>query len=154
MLPIAEDAETAELCALQIDVFARVGLGTLAHFDRSEIGLFLHHLEFDGQAVAVPSGHERRAETGHGLRFDHKVFEDLVQRRAHVHVAIGEGRSVVQDEGRRVLARFLDAVVDGVLFPRGQLLRFARGQPRFHREIGAREIECLLVILAHGSRAD
>ena len=39
------------------------------------------------------------------LRFDHQVLEQLVERGAHVDVAVGEGRAVVQDELRAPLAR-------------------------------------------------
>ena len=36
-------------------------------------------------------------------------------------------------------------------FPRGELLRFARGQAGFHREIRARQVERVLVVRAHAS---
>ena len=67
VFPVAEDTEAAELLALQVDVFAGVGLGALADFDGSEAGLFFDHFEFDGESVAVPTGDEGRTETGHGL---------------------------------------------------------------------------------------
>ena len=152
MIPIAEDSEAAELLALQVDVFAGVGFGALADFDRGEPGFFFDHFEFDGEAVAVPTGNERRPESGHGLRFDHEVFEDLVQRSAHVDVAVGEGRSIVENKKRGVFAGLLNAGVEVVFFPGGELLGFARGQPGFHREIRAREIERVLVVRAHANR--
>ena len=69
-------------------------------------------------------------------------------------IAIGERRSFVEDEERGVLAGFLDALVEVVFFPRGELLWFARGQPGFHREIRAREIEGVFVVRAHANRGD
>ena len=72
----------------------------LPHFERGKPARFLHDLEFDRQPVAVPARHIRRAETGHRFRFHDQILEDLVQRRAHVDVAIGEGRAVVQHEQR------------------------------------------------------
>ena len=67
VLPVAENAEAAELLALKVDVFASVGLGALADLHRGETGFFFDHFEFDGEPVAVPTGDERRAEAGHGL---------------------------------------------------------------------------------------
>ena len=154
MVPVAEDAEAAELGALEVDVFAGVGFGALADFDRSEVGLFFDHFEFDGESVAVPPGNKGRAEAGHGLGFDDEVFEDFVERGAHVDVAVGEGGAVVEDEERGVFAGFLDAGVEVVFFPRGELLRFAGGEAGFHWKIRAGEIESVFVVRAHESGRD
>ena len=47
----------------------------------------------------------------------------------------------MQDEYRRILPGPEDAVVDILAIPLGKLLRFALGQLRFHREIGARKVK-------------
>ena len=59
---------------------------------------FLHDLELDRQPVAIPARHVGRAKAGHRFRFHDEILEDLVQRRAHVDVAVRERRAVVQDE--------------------------------------------------------
>ncbi len=108
MCPIAEDAEPLELLALHADEMARGRLALFADLDR--VGLrraeFLHHLVLDGQAVAIPAGHERRVVAAHVLVFQDDVLEHHVERVAHVGVAVGEGRAVVEDErvSRRVFA--------------------------------------------------
>ena len=40
------------------------------------------------------------------LRFHDQILEDLVERRAHVDVAVGKGRAVVQDEQLRPARAF------------------------------------------------
>ena len=70
----------------------------LRDFERRKAARFLHHLVFDRQAVAVPARHVRRAFAQHGLRFHDEIFEDFVERGAHVDVAVGEWRTIVQDE--------------------------------------------------------
>ena len=67
--------------------------------------------------MAVPARHIRRAETGHGFRFHDEILEDLVQRGAHVDVAVGKGRTVVQDKSSGPRARLLDLLVKPRLLP-------------------------------------
>ncbi len=98
MLPIAKDAEPLELLALDIDEFARKRFRFLAHFERRKAARFLHDLVFDRQSVAIPARHVGRAKAGHGFRFHDEILQDLVERGAHVDVAVGKGRTVVEDE--------------------------------------------------------
>ena len=86
------------MLALKIDILSRESFGLFADFERGKIAGFFHHFVFDGQAVAVPAGNVRRASAEHGLRFHDDVFENFVERRAHVDVAVGEGRAVVQNK--------------------------------------------------------
>jgi hypothetical protein len=80
-----------------------------------------------------------------GLNDD--VFEDLVESVADMEVAIGEGRAVMQHEflGRAGAGRLNRFIKLGFL-PFLEPLRFARHQIRFHREIGARQIQCIFVV--------
>src|ERR1017187_9675325 len=98
IFPVAEDAEPFELLALKIDIFARESFRFLAHFERRQIARLFDDFVLDGQTVAVPTGNIRRAFAEHGLRFHHEIFQNLVERGAHVDVAIGERRSVVQNK--------------------------------------------------------
>ena len=113
IIPVAEDAETFELLALDINIFAGVGFAGFADGGGVGAGVaslahFLGNLEFDGQAVAIPARHIGRAETPEGFVFDDDVLENLVQRGADVDIAVGEWRAVVQDKFFRAGARRLD----------------------------------------------
>ena len=153
MFPIAEDAEALELRALDVDEFSRKRLRPLPHFERRKAAGFFHHLVFDRQAVAIPARDKRRAETGHRFRFHDEVLEDLIESGAHVDVAVGKGRAVVQDKELRRRAGGLDLLVEADLFPLPKYLRLTRGQPGLHRKIRFRKVEGLLVILAHRGAA-
>ncbi len=50
----------------------------------------------DGHAVAVPTWDIGGVLPFEGVVLDDDVFEDLVEGVAHVDVAVGEGRSIVQ----------------------------------------------------------
>ena len=114
-------------------------------FHRGDAALFpaelLFHLRLDGQTMAIPSGDVRCSEAGHGLRFDHHVLENLVQGGSQVNCPCGIGWSIVQDIGRSVGARLLNAVVKAVLLPLGQNSRLILRKVGLHREIGLGEIQ-------------
>src|SRR4030095_4593915 len=126
----AEDAESLELVALDIDVLARERFRFFADFERRNIPGFLHYFVFDRQALAVPAGNVRRAFAQHDLRFHHEILEYLVQRRAHVNVAIREWWPVAQDKYLSILARFLDLLIKACFFPHFEHFRLARGEVR------------------------
>jgi hypothetical protein len=48
----------------------------------------------------------------------------------------------MEDEERRIRPGSQNAVINPHLFPGGQLLWFALGEPCLHREIGAGQIQC------------
>src|SRR3546814_3593066 len=70
------------------------------------LAILLLDLPLDGQAVAVPAGDIGRVLALQRLGADDHVLQDMVERVADVHVAIGIGRAVVEDELRAVLAGF------------------------------------------------
>ena len=105
----------------------------------------LDDLVLDRQAVAVPAGHVRAVEPGHRQRADDDVLEHLVEQGAHVDLAVGVGRAVVQDLARPAGARLADLAVEVLLAPPGLDLRLADRQVRLHVEPGDREIERLFV---------
>ena len=150
MLPVAEDAQALELAALDVDELARQFLRFLADHQRRQPLVLLDDLELDGQSVAIPAGDVGRAETGHGLGLDDHVLENLVERRAHVNVAVGEGRAVVQDEERRAGARALNLPVKVGFLPVFEEFRFAGDQIRLHGKIGPGQVERFFVTGAHG----
>ena len=135
LLPVREDTKALEAVALDVDVFAGVFLGFLADFNRAKSGAFFNHAEFDGQSMAVPTRHERGVIAEHGLGFDDEIFEDLVQRCAHVDIAIGKGRAVVKDELLRAFALGLDTLIKPGGFPFGKAFRLPFREAGPHREI-------------------
>ena len=102
IVPITKDAEAFERVALGIDPSASEGFAAAADFGGLDVAgiVALHHLEFDGQPVAIPTRDIGRFEARHGFGFHHEVLENLVQASAHVDVAIGKGRAVMEDEAR------------------------------------------------------
>ena len=87
-----------------IDVLARVGFAFAAYFRRAGIlaarlAQLLYHLEFNWQSVTIPARHIRHILAAHCLEFQDGILENLVERRADVHIAVGKGRTVVQHKG-------------------------------------------------------
>ena len=145
--PVAEDAEPPEAVALNVNELAGKSFGAGADFGRAEAGRLADHLEFDRQAVTIPSWDVRGFEAGHGLRFQDQVFEDFVQGGAHVHVAIGEGRAVVEDvaRGGLVFAARLDGFVESRFLPFFEAHGFALHQIGAHGKICLRQEDGILV---------
>ena len=88
----------------------------------------------DRQAVAVPAGHVLRVEAGQLPRLDDHVLEHLVDGVAHVDLAVGVGRAVVQHEQRRAVARVAQLLVQALFVPVLDPARLALGQVAAHRE--------------------
>ena len=111
VLPVGDDAETLEALALTVDEVAGELLAGLAEFgDRHGLVVELVLLDdrgLDGHAVVVPAGHVGRVIAAHGLLADDEVLEGLIERVAHVDVAVGERRAVVQNEaGLAIFCQF------------------------------------------------
>ena len=151
--PVGEDAQALELAALLLDVGGGEFGAGLAHAEGVErllLGLeFLHHLVLDRETMAVPARDVRRAETAHGLVAQDGVLEQLVERGADVHVSVGEGRSVVEDEGRLAGGPGLDLAIETVALPVGDPDGFAFGQAGPHREVGDGQVEGILELFGH-----
>ena len=151
--PVGEDAEALELAALLLDVGGGefgAGLADAESVERLLLGLeLLHHLMLDRETVAVPTRHVRRAETAHGLVAEDGVLEELVERGADVHVAVGEGRSVVKDEGRLAGGPGLNLAIETVALPVGDPDGLAFGQAGPHREVGDGQVKGILELFGH-----
>ena len=156
IVPVTQHAQPLELLALHINPFGRVVAAELAHHMGGQLFfLFLEllfHLVFNGQAVAVPAGHIARGKALHVARLDHNILENLVQRRAHVNMAVGIGRAVVQHIDAPA-ARGVDhdfTRVDLIPFP--ESFRLALRQIGFHGKGGLRKIQGFLVVTHAGSQ--
>src|ERR1041385_6429858 len=106
---------------------------------------------FDGQSVTIPSRHIWRLKAGHRLVAQKYIFENLVQQRAHVDVAVRERRAVVQNPLRMMRSRDDDALVKGLFLPALQTQRLVHHELGLHRKRRLRKIEGFLV--AHPSAA-
>ena len=151
--PVAEDAEALELVALDVDELAGEFFRAAADFHGRQALVLLDDLELDGQAVAVPAGEVGRAEPGHRLGFDDEVLEDLVESGAHVDIAVGEGRAVVEHELGGVLPRGLNLAVEVRFLPVGEEFGFAGDQIRLHGKIGLWQVERVFIAGAHVATA-
>ena len=104
VIPVTKYAESFELSALMVNVFAGVSFTFASDFCRG--GIFpagftklLNHFEFDGQPVAVPTRHIRYIFTPHGLEFQDDILENFIERGPDMNVTIGKGWSVMEDKG-------------------------------------------------------
>ena len=75
----------------------------------------------------------------------HEVLEDLVDHVAHVDVAVGVGRAVVQDVQRGALAGRADLLVDLLLGPVLTHLGLSLHQVRLHGEAGFRQVHRIFI---------
>ena len=153
MLPVADDTETLEACHLDFGIFlgivvagtAEIGRG---HFLVVEL-LLLDNGAFDGHAVVVPAGDVGDIAAAHHIAAVDEILQGLVQRMAHVDVAVGEGRSVMEREKRLALVLLQLQVVQIHLFPFLEHVRLALGEAGTHREVGFRQVQAGIIILGH-----
>ena len=98
--------------------------------------------------MAVPARHKRRGESSHRLRFDDQILEQLVQRGAHMDIAIRERRPVVENEFRSILgaAAGKDFLIQPHIFPPLEAGGFVLHQITAHREIRLRKGQGVFVI--------
>src|SRR4051812_10264102 len=103
--------------------------------------------------MTIPAGNVGRAKTRHRLRFHNEVLENFVQGGSHMNVAIGEWRSIMENEKFSACSGGLNPLVQAGLIPFLEHLGLASREVRLHRKIRFRQVECLLIILAHARAA-
>ena len=143
IIPVAKDTKAAERSTLGVNPFSGKNLGTGPDFGGLEALGFFNDLEFDRQSVAVPTGNIGALVAGHRLALNHEILENLVQGSSHMHIAVGERRSVVQDETIRVgfFALRNDLLVKLAVFPFFEAGRLAFHQISTHRKFGFGQIQ-------------
>ena len=132
MLPVAADTQPDELPLLHIHVLLRelvAGRAELrdGHFTAIQLVL-LDDRRLDGHTVVVPAGNIGDAVALHGLGFVDEILENLVERRSHMDIAVGEGGAVMQLKGRLSGGVLQHEPVQSDLLPVGKCLRLARRQ--------------------------
>ena len=150
--PVTEDTEADEVLLLTLDLLGGESAAQLTHTVGGDVlAVPLLDLVFDRQAVTIPPRDVGRVETGQRLRTNDDVLEDLVDRVADMNVAIGVGRTVVENETRAALRGRADTLVDVVLLPGGNPARFASGEVAAHGKWRVSQIEGFLVVSHNGS---
>ena len=145
--PISEYAEPDEVLALPLDLALRVIAAQLAErigFD--VLAVLLLDLVLDRQAMAIPTRDVRRIVSGKRTRLDDDVLENLIDRVPNMDVAVGIGRSVVQDKLRPSLGCGANALVEFALLPLDNPRRLSLGEIAAHRKCGIGKIEGVLVV--------
>ena len=144
MLPIGHDAEALEALALDADVFFGVFMAGGAEI-RHAHGLVVELLllddgRLDGHTMVIPAGDIGRPVAAHGVGAHDEILEGLVEGVAHVDVAVGEGRAVVQGETGLALVLLEHLMIDVLLLPAAEHFRLTLGQTGPHGKIGFREV--------------
>jgi hypothetical protein len=98
MIPIPKDSESLKLLLLPLNKVPSHLLTLSPNYSWivSYQLLFGYDLVFDRQAVTVPSRYKRSMKAHHRTAFDDKILENHIQSVAHVGVAVGKGRPIVQ----------------------------------------------------------
>ena len=150
MRPIGHDAEALEALALPVHVVQReVAAGGAEIRYRHGLAVELVLLDdggLDRHAVVVPAGDVGGVIAAHGPGTDDKVLEGLVQRVAHVDVAVGERRAVVEDELGLARVLLAQLVVDVDLVPALEHAGLPLGQPAAHGKVRLRGDDGVFVI--------
>ena len=150
VLPIADDAQALEALPLPIHILEGVSLA-----GGTEVGdghglvveaLLLDDGALNGHAVVIPAGDVGGVVAAHGVGADNEVLDGLVQGVAHMDIAVGEGRAVVQGEAGLALVLLHQLVIHVQLFPGLQHIRLPLGKAGAHGKIGLRKVQSCVEI--------
>ena len=100
----------------------------------------------NGHTVVVPARDIGGIVPPHGGGAGDEVLDGLVQGVAHVQVAVGEGRAVVERETGLALVLFQQLIVQVHVVPALEHLRLPLGQTGPHGKFSLGEIDGLVVI--------
>ena len=150
MLEIADNAQTLELVAHDIDVLGSKLFADLAQFQLGNVLLLItdggQSLQLDWQAVGIKAGHIGSLEALHVLVADDDILDDLVQGGAHVDVAVCIRRAVMQDELRLALVVLHELIVQVVVVPILEHDRLLFGQTGTHLKQSLGQIQGTVVL--------
>src|SRR5579859_5923048 len=146
IVPAAENAEALEVALVLLYVTRGKFPAEAAEFRGRNFPFaaeFFFNLRFDGQTVAIPSGHIRCVMPGHRFCFDDEVFEDFIETGAEMDRARGIRRAIVKNEERLSLSCGENSFVKIGVLPGSELFGLVLRQAGFHRKVGFGEIESL-----------
>ena len=145
MIPGSEHTEPPEILFLPFDLFGGPGARLCDYFARRKVlAVLLLDLDLDRHAVAVPARHVVRVVAGHLVALDDDVLQDLVDRMTDMDVVVCIRWAVVQDPLRSTDRRRADPVVDALLVPFADPVRFALRQIPAHRKRRVGQIQRVL----------
>ena len=125
VVPLAQHAQTDEVLFLALHLLGRIRARLALHFGhRQMLAELLFNLNLDRHAVAIPARHVMRVKAGHVAALDNDVFQNLVHRMADVDIAVRIRRAVMQGEHRATLCGLANALVNFLLLPLRDPLRF------------------------------
>ncbi len=157
IVPIADDTEPLEVALLHLDPMRREFAALAAELvDRHTVlrlllgPVLLLDNPFDRQAVAVPARHIRRVLAEHLLGAVDHILEDLVERGAEMNVAVGVGRSVVQNKFLAPARRLAQPAIEVHFLPAREDQRLAVWQVPPHREPSPGQKDGRTIIRRHG----
>ena len=152
VLPVPQHTHALEALHLDVDVFLGVvvaGGAELCHAHLLAVELLLlDDGGLDGHAVVVPAGDIGGVIAPHGVGPGDKVLDGLVQGVAHVQIAVGEGRAVMEGEAGFALILLQQLVVQVHVVPALEHPGLPVGQTGPHGEVSLGEIDGLVVV--HG----
>ena len=134
-VPVAENAEPLELGPLDVDEPLGVLPALLAELGGAEFLLLrserLVDLEFDREAVAVPSRNVWSVISLDTPRLYNNILEYFIERVTHVDMSVGVRRAVVEDVGRLPGAQRTQRLIHTPWTPRipASRVRAASGRP-------------------------
>ena len=147
MVPVAQHAQAFEIFALLVNLLGGISAAFGLHLvTRQFAAKFLLNCVLNRQAVAVPARNVGGVHVFQLARLDDHVFQDLVDGMAHVNLAIGVGRAVVQHKLGVVAAGGAQFLVNALLFPLFDPLRLPLGQVAAHRERGVGQVQGAAVV--------
>ena len=145
MVPVTQHAQPFEIFPLGIDPLEGIFPAHFPQFHRRQFVTVhpggLQAGVFDGHAMGIPAGDIRGIVPLGIFIFHDDVLQDFVQGMAHVDLAVGIGRSVVEDEFLMACMEFLLFSIDIIFIPEIQEIRFPFGQPCPHGEFRFRQIQ-------------
>ena len=153
IFPVAKNAQTFEVFALQIDeaqsvIMALTTQSQVINFFTVQAQFFDCSV-FDRHTVSIPTRNIRSVETTSVFVFNDDIFQDFVQSMTHVDFAVCIRRAIVKDEFFTTCMQFLFFPVDFVFFPELFEFRFALRQVCTHGEFSFGQIQSFAVIHCH-----
>ena len=150
MLEVADDAQTLELVAHDVNVLSGELFADLAQLQLGDVLLLLadggQSLQLDGQTMGIKAGHIGSLIALHVLVADDDILDDLVQGRAHVDVAVCIRRAVVQDKLGLAVVVLDEVVVQVVVLPVLEHHRLLLGQTCTHLKQSLGQIQRTVVL--------
>jgi len=115
ILPFAHDAKSLEFITLDIDKFFSISAAVAPHFHLGKLlffrSQFLINIMLDGKAMTIPPGDIYCIKTGHLAGTDNNIFQYFVQCGTDMYIAVGIGRTVMQNPFFTIRGRFSDNIV-------------------------------------------